>query len=322
MMINRNKIEVIGCGNWGKNLIRNFAELGVLAAVHDNKENTAKSMAAQYNTMALSLAEILANKDITGVVIATPPKDHSPLAKQALLAGKHIFVEKPLALNLSEAEEIASLAKSRNLTLMVGHLLQYHPAFIYLKEAVLNGKLGEITSTFSSRLILNKIRVGEDCILDLAPHDLSMILSLTQSQPILVNTNCSSNIEKDIIDTASIGLKFLPAITAKIFVSWVYPFKEQKFVVIGSKGMMVFDDNQPWESKLVHHKSTISWQDNAPNITKETGKPIPLQPAEPLKLECQHFLDCITTGQTPITDSCESITVMKVLEKVQSSLKS
>ncbi len=317
---NSSKVAVIGCGHWGKNLARNFSELGALAAVHDIKPDTANAIARQYKVPQLSFEEILANENITGIIIATPSEQHTHLANQGLMAGKHVFVEKPLTLNYKEAKNLTEIAQSQNRILMVGHLLQYHPAFVHLKDMVHSGAIGKISSIYSNRLNLTKIRSTENCMWDLAPHDLSMILALTKVPPTLTSADGMTNVNDNIIDTATISLTFPDAIKAKIFVSWVFPTKEQKLIVIGHQGMIIFDDTQPWEAKLTHHSCQTKWVDNEPQVIISASKTIPIQPAEPLKLECQHFLNCLAANQQPSTNGPESLAVIKILEAAQADL--
>jgi UDP-2-acetamido-3-amino-2,3-dideoxy-glucuronate N-acetyltransferase len=310
-------IAVIGCGYWGKNLARNFFELGALGAIVDPNLETAQLHAKQYDVPALDMNEALADSDIKAVVIAAPAELHKKLALQAITAGKDIYVEKPLALSTSDGEEIRLAAESAGVTLMVGHLLQYHPVFVKLRNLVKNGDLGNLRYAYSHRLSMGKFRVEEDAFWSLAPHDVSMILSLFNESPLEVRGGGLDFITPGVADEARVDLIFPSGGRAHIFVSWLHPFKEQKLVVVGDKAMAVFDDTAPWEQKLAIYKHKINIINSLPNPIKSEVEYIEVQQGEPLKSECQHFLDCIISKSKPITDASEAIGVLKVLEAVK-----
>lgn len=313
-------VAVIGCGHWGRNLVRNFHALGGLAAVCDTDPRLAESQSSQYGVPALGLQQILADKSITAVVIAAPAELHYELSKAAISAGKHVYVEKPLALDVGQAESLCALADKCQVGLMVGHLLQYHPAFLKLKDLVREGKLGRINYIYSNRLNLGKFRREENILWSFAPHDISMILSLAGEQPDGVLATGSSYLHSQIADVTTTHLSFPSGINAHIFVSWLHPFKEQKLVVVGSDGMAVFDDGQPWESKLLLYPHRIEWIDGSPRPTKADAISIELAADEPLKLECAHFLDCVTHDRQPRTDGREGLAVLRVLAAAQAAL--
>ena len=316
------KIVVIGAGYWGKNLIRNFYNLGALACICDNNEATLASFREQYPGVdtCVKLSEALGREDITGVVVATPAEMHFEQAKAALLAGKHVYVEKPLVLNEDHARELISIADSRERVLMVGHLLQYHPAFLAIRTLASAGDLGRINYICSHRLNLGKIRREENILWSFAPHDISMILSLAGEEPESVMAVGANYLHEHIADVTTTHLEFSSGLKAHIFVSWLHPFKEQKLVVVGDKKMAVFDDTKPWPEKLVLYPHEVRWENNTPVPNKADGFPVKLSQSEPLKLECQHFLDCLEEGQTPRTDGHEGLRVLKVLNASQKSL--
>ncbi|AIF82009.1 NAD-dependent oxidoreductase [endosymbiont of Acanthamoeba sp. UWC8] len=319
--INLCKVVVIGCGYWGKNLIRNFYELNALYGVSDSDMNIANSFAKEYQVKALALDEALQNSEIKGVVIAAPAILHAKLAEQALNAGKHVFIEKPLALNLDEANMLCNIAKHKNLVIMVGHLLQYHNAFIALTKLVQNGVLGKLQHIYSNRLSFGKIRHEENVVLSFAPHDISMVLKLVGELPESIYANGAGYINSDIEDTATICLTFKNQVNAKISVSWLNPTKEHKLVVIGDKGMAVFDDTLSWEKKLQLYPHRIK-RENQITVT-ERAEPlyIKVEEKQPLKTECAHFLECINDNKRPITDGEEGLRVLEVLQAAQQSLK-
>lgn len=315
------KVAVVGCGHWGKNLVRNFAELGALAAVVDPDPTLAAAQAETHGVPARGYDEVLADPDIPAIVIAAPAALHAGLARQALSAGKHTYVEKPLALDVDEATQLCALADERGLTLMVGHLLQYHPAFLELKRLVTDGELGRLRYVYSNRLNFGRFRREENALWSFAPHDISMILSLVGSEPDEIHATGHTYLHKTIADVTTTHLSFPGGEGAHVFVSWLHPVKEQKLVVVGEGGMAVFDDGQPWSSKLVRYPHRIDWQGGVPQPSKADAEPVPIDPAEPLKLECQHFLDSVANGTTPRTDGHEGVRVLRVLQTAQQDLE-
>lgn len=311
------KIAVIGCGSWGTNLIRNFAKLGVLDSVCDHNESRAAKIAEEFSCAAKGWPQILADDGISGVVIATQAQDHFSCAEAALKAGKHVFVEKPIALTSKEAETLGGLAEELDLRLMVGHLLQYHPVFMKLKEIVIAGALGNLQYIYSHRLNLGKIYGVKDVLWDLAPHDLSMVLSLTNSEPTDVCCNKAEYLRPGAADFATLNLEFAKGIKAHIFVSWLNPIKEQKLVVIGDKAMAVFDDTRVWQEKLSVYRHKLSENYNHDGFAAERADAeyIDVEQQEPLKNECEHFIKYIKTGVTPLTDVHESLKILRILEK-------
>jgi predicted dehydrogenase/acetyltransferase-like isoleucine patch superfamily enzyme len=307
------KVAVVGCGAWGKNLIRNYQEIGALAAVCDVNEEKAREIAQTFDTTALSFASILADESIDGIVIASSAASHYTLAKQVLEAGKYVFIEKPLTIEISEAEALADLAKARNLEIMVGHLLHYHGAFAKLKALVAEGALGQIQFLSASRLNIGRIRTEEDVIWSLSPHDISMMLALVAETPYSVETQSTQILHDGVADTASVTLKFPGGTLGLITASWLHPFKEQKLVVVGEKAMAVFDDLEPWPTKLAIYRHTVEWRDGAPIAIKADAEHVPLEPQEPLREECLHFLNCIENRTKPLTDASEGLNVLRVL---------
>lgn len=315
-------IAVIGSGYWGKNLVRNYHQLGALRLICDKDESTLVRFKDQYpdTEVCSALSELLGREDIPGVVIATPAETHFALAREALLTGKHVYVEKPLVLDENEAEELISMAKERGLILMVGHLLQYHPAFLRLKELAAKGELGRINYICSHRLNLGKIRREENILWSFAPHDISMILSLAGEEPESVSATGGNYLHQQIADVTTTHLEFPSGSKAHIFVSWLHPFKEQKLVVVGDQKMAVFDDTRPWNEKLLLYPHQIHWENNVPVPSKAEPEAIDLPEDEPLRLECEHFLQCIANGQTPRTDGHEGLRVLRILNASQRSL--
>jgi predicted dehydrogenase/serine acetyltransferase len=316
------KAAVIGCGYWGKNLVRNFHELGALAAISDSDRRAAASLSAAFGVPTLELDAILARADIPAVVIAVPAAGHAVLVRRALEAGKHVFVEKPLALDLGEAEELCALAERAQRILMVGHLLQYHPGFLKLKELCASGSLGRLLYVYSTRLNLGKLRREENILWSFAPHDISMILSLAGGLPEEVWTTGACYLHRQIADVTTTHLRFANGINAHIFVSWLHPFKEQKLVVVGDRAMAVFDDGLSWSEKVQLFPHTVEWRDQVPVPNKAAAVPLPLPESEPLAEECRHFLDGIASRTRIRTDGREGLDVLRVLDAAERSMQS
>ena len=309
--MNKN-IAVVGCGYWGKNLVRNFSELGALYSVSDVNIETAKNYANQYKVKSLTFDETINNKDIEGVVLTVPAELHASMAINAMSKGKHVFVEKPLAMNEVEANLMITAAEKNNVQLMVGHLLQYHPIFKMVLKMVKNGDIGEINYIYSNRLSFGKVRSKEDVIWSFAPHDISMILSLAGEEPEYISCKSSSFLQKNLADIASIHMKFKSGIKSDIRVSWVNPLKEVKVVVTGKSGMLVFDDTKTWNEKLVLHSYEIDDLKEL-NLKKTKEEYIKVTEEEPLKNECQHFINVVEGNLKPFTDTFEGLKVLKVL---------
>lgn len=313
------KIAVIGAGYWGKNLVRNFADLGALVAVCDSNAN-ACTVAANLGVHTCSnFSEILKNPAIDAVAISSPAVSHYPIAKEALLSGKDVFVEKPLALEVPEGRELIDLAESQGRILMVGHILQYHPAVLKLKELVDSGKLGKIQYVYSNRLNIGKIRSEENILWSFAPHDISVILLLLGEMPIEVSAHGGNYLQSHVTDVTLTSLSFAGGVKGHIFVSWLHPFKEQMLVVVGDKKMAVFDDVSK-DRKLVLYPHRIDWVERIPVARKAEGETVPVEAGEPLKAECAHFLECIRNRRQPRTDGNEGLRVLQVLEAFQRSL--
>jgi UDP-2-acetamido-3-amino-2,3-dideoxy-glucuronate N-acetyltransferase len=317
----RVRVAAVGCGYWGKNLVRNFAELGALAAICDPNPSAAVALADRFHAPVAPFDAVLRDDDIAGVAIAAPAALHAGLTRHALEAGKHVFVEKPLALDVVEAEELCALAERHDRRLMVGHLLQYHPAFIKLRGLVHDGALGRLEYISSTRLNLGKVRREEDILWSFAPHDLSMILSLIGDEPCDVTAQGGYYLHKTIADVTTTLLAFPGGEQAHVFVSWLHPFKEQKLAVIGDRAMAVFDDGQAWSSKLVIYPHRIEWREAMPVPQKAEADPVALEEGEPLNIECRHFLDCIANGSRPRTDGREGLRVLRILSRASEALK-
>jgi UDP-2-acetamido-3-amino-2,3-dideoxy-glucuronate N-acetyltransferase len=318
----RKNIAVVGGGYWGKNLVRNFYELKSLYAICDIDDDNLKSFKEKYHNVKTynDYQVLLKDPNAKAIVISTPATTHYKLVKEALLADKDVFVEKPISLNYKDGEELVSLAKEKNKVLMVGHLLEYHPAVIKLKDLINSGELGKIRYIYSNRLNLGKFRTEENILWSFAPHDISVILDILEEMPIDVSSQGGNYLNPDITDVTITTMDFPGGVKAHIFVSWLHPYKEQKLVVIGGKKMIMFDDVNH-KNKLLLYGHKIEWVKRLPVPRPEEAQTLELDKKEPLKLECEHFIECITSRKTPKTDGNNGLRVLKILELCQKSLK-
>jgi UDP-2-acetamido-3-amino-2,3-dideoxy-glucuronate N-acetyltransferase len=316
-------VAVIGAGYWGKNLVRNYFELGVLHSVCDARAEVLSALQKSYPDVTYSARydDVLADKSVKAVVIALPAESHYECTEKALRAGKDVFVEKPLALDLDHAKKLNAIALEEKRILMVGHLLRYHPAFIKLKDLIDNGALGRLQYLYSTRLSLGKIRREENALWSFAPHDISMILALCNEMPQHVTAVGHNYLHKQLADVTTTHLSFPSGVNGHIFVSWLHPFKEQKLIVIGETKMAVFEDTQPWDKKIALYSHTIKWQHGMPIPEKADPEFVAVEEKEPLREECLHFLQCIEKRTTPITDGNEGYRVLDVLHRAQQALE-
>lgn len=315
-------VGLVGCGYWGRNLARTFAGLEALGATCDVSREAAREVASRHGSRALVFDEMLSDPTIVGVAIATPPITHAELAERALRAGKDVFVEKPLALTVDEGTRLKEVAADTSRVLMVGHLMRYHPAFIEMQNLVNGGGIGELRYLASHRLNFGRIRTSENILWSFAPHDISMILALTGEAPELVGAFGASYISESIPDVTVTHMEFAKGIRAHIYVSWLHPFKEQRLVAIGTEGTLLLDDTQPWASKLRLYENRVVWGAAGPASDRGREVVVPVEPAEPLELECKHFLDRIADRDAPLTDAEEALRVLRVLQQAQDRLES
>ena len=314
------RVAVVGAGYWGKNLVRVFHELDVLACVCDTSEKTLADIGEKYHVTTWNSVEpALADPAIDAVVIAAPAAQHFQLARKCLLAGKDVYAEKPLALHAAEGQQLVELARKRERILMVGHILEYHPAILELKRLISRGELGKIQYIYSSRLNLGKLRTEENILWSFAPHDISAILFLLGESPTRISTHGGNYLNHNV-DTTLTTCEFPSGVKAHIFVSWLHPFKEQKLAIVGSARMAVFDDVEP-ERKLVLYSHRIDWVDRVPVALKDGGQVVTLPKSEPLRLECEHFVECIRSRRQPRTSGESAVRVLEVLEGCEQSLK-
>ena len=318
-------LALVGAGYWGKNLARNFCEIGSLHTLCDSSEVILSGYGDDYAGVekSTSLDEVLAHPEIRKIAIAAPAHLHYEMARAALLAGKDVYVEKPLCLDVAEGEELVRLADEHSRILMVGHLLQYHPCITRIQQLVESGELGKLQYITSNRLNLGKFRQEENALWSFAPHDISVILSLVGNQvPDEVRCVGGAYLTAGIADTTLSTFRFSDGVRGHVYVSWLNPFKEQKLTVVGSQGMVVFDDTRPWPEKLVIHRDYLTWAaGRTPTPNKADGEPIIVSEAEPLRQECLHFVQSCSERRSPKTNGREGLRVLQVLRAAHESLQ-
>lgn len=309
------RVAVVGCGHWGKNHVRNFAELGALAAVVDPNEALASRFAQEYSVKAQSFKDVVADAEIDAVVIAAPAELHADLAVKAFENAKHVFVEKPIALTLEEGERMKAAAGKAGKVLMVGHLLQYHPAFVTLRNFVRDGGLGQLRYAYSHRCSLGKFRVEENALWSFAPHDVSMLLALFGDAPVSVHGSGGAYVTPGVEDECRLDMEFAGGRRAHVFASWLHPFKEHRLTVVGETGMAVFEDSLPSAEKLRLYRHAIDTSGPVPVPGKGDWEALPYGDDEPLKTECAHFLGACAGEHPALTDADEALHVLDVLIK-------
>ena len=317
------KVALVGCGYWGKNLCRNFSAIGALARVVDSTElgqGNAASIAPGV-VVSPSLEDALQDSEVEAIALATPAETHAELAIRSMEAGKDVFVEKPMALNLEDAEKMKGVALRNNRILMVGHLLEYHPAVLKLREMIDSDELGRINYIYSNRLNFGKVRTEENALWSFAPHDVAVILRLMGESPIEASATGGSYLTAGLADVTVSNLRFSNESRAHIFVSWLHPFKEQRLVVVGDRKMVIFNDVAPFGQKLQLYPNSVDFEGKLPVLKKEDAQFVEHAQTEPLLEECRHFLECVASRKEPLTDASSGIEALKVLHACQDSIE-
>ena len=319
-------VGVVGLGYWGPNLARNFDAIPGCRLVWccDPREEARTRFAAAHPGLRTTaeLEDLLGDDGLDAVVLATPVPTHAPLARRVLEAGKHCFVEKPLAQSVDEAQAAVEASLSAGRVLMVGHLLEYHPALAKLTEIVASGELGDIHYLYSNRLNLGQLRADENALWSLGAHDVSVILSLTGEEPVELSAHGESYMRPGIEDVVFGFMRFPSGVSAHMHLSWLDPHKERRFTVVGSRRMATFDDMATDAKVTVYDKGfDESSSSYGEYITRSGEIHCPRVPnTEPLRLECEHFVHCVRTGETPRSDGHSGLRVVRVLAGLQASL--
>jgi UDP-2-acetamido-3-amino-2,3-dideoxy-glucuronate N-acetyltransferase len=318
-------VALVGAGYWGKNLARTFRDLGVLHTLCDRSPDILRQYDAGYEGIlrSESFEAVLDDPRISKVAIAAPAAAHADLARRALEAGKDVYVEKPLCLSVSEGEQLCEVAARCSRVLMVGHLLQYHPCVTKLVGLARAGDLGELRHISSNRLNLGIFRTHENALWSLAPHDVSVILRLAGDVvPSRVRCVGAACVSPPIADMATVTMRFESGLRAKIDVSWLSPWKEQRLVVAGTDGLAVFDDTLPWPEKLKIYRGHVQRDASGNAVARRgPGECIAVEPREPLLAECEHFLEACGSRAAPLTDGREGLRVLRVLAAADASLE-
>jgi predicted dehydrogenase len=320
------RVAVAGLGYWGPNLARNFASLpgSELAWCCDGSEAIRERHAPAFPSARFTadIDAALADETVDAVALATPVPTHAALARRVLAAGKHCFVEKPMAQSAAEAEALVAAARAADRVLMVGHLLEYHPGVAKLKELIDGGDLGRVLYIYGNRLNLGKLRADENALWSLGAHDVSVLLRLAGEEPCEVQARGESYMREGIEDVVFCFLRFPSGLAAHLHLSWLDPHKERRFTVVGETRMATFDD-MALEGKItVYDKGFDPHSDSYGEYITRSGDiwSPRLSNEEPLRIECRHFLDSIRHGTTPISDEESGLRVVRVLEALQRSL--
>jgi predicted dehydrogenase len=323
------RVAVVGAGAWGINHVRAFArakgvELVAVCDPGDKARERAHALAPAARLLR-RIDEVLEAPDVDAVVLATPAVDHALQARAALERGKHVLVEKPLALDVADAASVVSAAQKAGRTLMVGHLMLFHPALQRLKQMVQKGELGRVFYIYAVRVNLGRLRRDENAMWSLAPHDVSMILHLLDETPESVSARGGAYLQPGVEDVVFVNMRFGSGIVAQIQLSWLDPRKERRLTVVGSQKMVEFDDVHPTEKLRIYDKGFTrppAFTEYAEFLSIRNGDLyVPhVAMVEPLEAECLHFVDCITRGVAPLTDGASALRVVQVLAAAQRSL--
>ncbi|MGH2906574.1 MAG: Gfo/Idh/MocA family protein [Solirubrobacterales bacterium] len=321
-------IGVVGLGHWGPNLARNFAALpdAEVSWLCDGRPEALENQRPGHPRARFTgeFEDLLADDELNAVVIAAPVPAHAELATRALQAGKHVFVEKPLGATLAEAEQLAELASGSDRVVMVGHLLEYHPAVEKLKTMIDTGELGDVRYVYSTRLNLGKLRTDENALWSLGPHDVSVALALIGEEPAEIWARGESYMNEGVEDVVFGYLRFPSGIASHLHLSWLDPHKERRITVVGSKRMATFDDMKIEGKLTVYDKGFDEDFKSYGEYLARSGDIMQPQISneEPLRIECRHFVECAQTGATPRTDAASGLRTVRVLEELQKSLDS
>lgn len=314
------KICVVGVGRWGKNHVRTLADLGALAGIVDSNNDSIKWFEEKYPGVKTytSLEEAL-KAPVDGFTVATPAETHFEIAKRIIQAGKPVLVEKPLALEAAQARELKELAEKKNVSLMVGHVMLFHPAVQKIKELIVDGKIGKLQYLYSNRLNLGTVRTEENILWSFAPHDISIFQHLIGDRPHEVISRGGAFVQPHIHDSTMTILRYPNNITGHIFVSWLHPFKEHRLVVIGSKGMLSFEDSSK-EKHILYYEKGVDWINGEPVSRDGSTNVIPYDKAMPLAEELKYFILNLDSGRVEIAGAASAVETLEILQEASTSL--
>lgn len=309
-------VALVGCGRWGRNHARNLADLGVLALVCDPDPGADVPVGARRTDR---FDEVLGDPEVRAAVLATPASMHATMGLALIEAGKDVLIEKPLALSYEEGRRLVDAAESVGAVLMVGHILEYHPAVEALRDLVAGGELGELRYLYSNRLNLGTVRTAENILWSFAPHDVAVMNALVGAEPVEVSASGGAYLQKGIADVTVTNFLYPNGVRAHIFVSWLHPFKEHRLVVVGDQKMAVFADTEPDEILRIYDRG-VDVRDGVPIAREAPEVTIDVPDAEPMRAELLHFLSCVVERTPPRTSGERGLSVLRVLEACQRSL--
>lgn len=313
------KICVVGAGYWGKNHIKTLYELGLLGGIVEENSKILKRFSNYNISLYKRLDEALENDNLLGFTVATPAETHFMIAKKIIKAEKHVLVEKPFVMSVKEAEDLIALADQNNVNLMVGHLLLFHPAIIKIKELIASGKIGNLKYIYSNRLNFGKIRNKENVLWNLAPHDFSIFQYLIESYPKKIQANGSLLLKGKIFDSVITNLEYPNGISGHVYSSWLHPFKEHRLVVIGSKGMIVFEDSS--NNKLLKfYNKKVELNDGFPKLIEGEEEVINYSKKMPLTEELKHFSNSLNGGRIIIANKEHALEVTRIIIEASNQL--
>ncbi len=324
------RIGIIGLGYWGPNLVRNFASIegAQLVSVCDADPTRISKVLKEHPGISGTpdAGELISDDSLDALVIVSSAATHYELAGRAMSAGKHVFVEKPLALTAAEGEDLVRVSREKERVLMVGHLLLYHPVVQWIKEYADSGELGDIMYMYSQRLNLGRVRHDENCLWSIGPHDVSVMLYLVGAGPTEVSVHGMDYVQEGIEDVIFCNLKFPDDVIGNLHISWLDPHKERRMTIVGKKKMLVFDDMAPSEKLRIYDKGVDvpdEYLSFAESLTLRSGDVVSpaIAMSEPLRLECLHFIECVRSGTEPLSGGGEGLAVLRVLEAGQKSLE-
>ena len=315
------RVCVVGAGNWGKNHIKTLNKLGALKGIVESDTKLLASLSIDYpNVSCYENVSLALKEDHDGFTIATPAETHHEIAKKVIMAGKHVLIEKPMTLSVSDSEELLSLAEKFGVNLMVGHVLLFHPAVIKIKEIIENGSIGELQYLYSNRLNLGKVRTEENVFWSLAPHDIAIFQYLTESYPVSVKAHGSVFLQNGIMDSTITQLQYENSVEGHIFVSWLHPFKEHRLVVIGSEAMISFEDSAKGKPLKLYSKK-IDLESGIPEKIDGPVESIEYDQKMPLTEELAYFVNHLDGTTVEISNGKHALDVIRILVAASKQLE-